>query len=246
MIPNVMQRNRRPGGIMNAGWKLLTAAMLAGMLATPASSAPLIDWDPAFFYEPGATFDNSIPLSEMKIVGVVSVFGGALTYLNASMPGTEYTFFLEDLISDGTATIGPIATQFYITTYTGGTIKIYQDSSPDYAFTPNPENGDVPSTFTDGTVILSGTINGFFTQTNNFSSTQTGNAEGHITWTGGTLLGLMGDTACLDLFTGGLTWSQLPNVGIAGYLFRHDGKIDDECPTPTRPSTWGRMKALYR
>ena len=246
MSPNVMLRMRRPGGIMNAGWKLFTAAVLAGMLATPASSAPLIDWDPAFFYEPGATFNNSTPGNEMKIVGIVSAFGGALAHLNANDPAKEYTFFLEDLTSDGTATIGPIATQFYITTYTGGTITLYEGTPRNHAFTPNPENGDVPSTFTDGTVLLSGTITGFFTQTNNFTPFMTGNAEGHITWTGGSLIGLMGGEDCPDLFTGGMTWSQAPNVGIPGFLFRHDGKIDDECPTPTRTSTWGRMKTLYR
>jgi hypothetical protein len=33
---------------------------------------------------------------------------------------------------------------------------------------------------------------------------------------------------------------------IEGYLFRHDGKIDLDCPTPAKSSTWGRLKALYR
>jgi hypothetical protein len=31
-----------------------------------------------------------------------------------------------------------------------------------------------------------------------------------------------------------------------GYLFRHDGKIDLDCPTPARTGTWGKVKALYR
>ena len=251
MSPNVMQRNRRPGGIMNAGWKFIAATMLAGMLATPASGTPLIDWDPAFFYEPGAFFDSSIPGNEMKIVGVISHFGPPLEFLNPNIGPKEYTFFIYGLISEGTATIGSLPNQFYITTYNTnnpvGTIEIYEDSSPDMVFTPNPENGDVPSRFTDGTLILKGTVKDFFTQTNsNITPYQTGNSEGKIAWTGGDLFGYMGEDNCLDLFTGGLTWSQLPNVGIQGYLFRHDGKIDNECPTPTRTSTWGRMKTLYR
>jgi hypothetical protein len=74
----------------------------------------------------------------------------------------------------------------------------------------------------------------------------TGNSEGQITWTGGSLFSyiLNNGVPCPALFTGGMTW--LPSVNIAGYLFRHDGKIDHECPTPTKTSTWGRMKSLYR
>jgi hypothetical protein len=244
MSPNVMLLKSRAGGIMRAIWKCLTAALLVGVVSTPAAASPLIDWDPAFFYEPGASFNSSTPGNEMKIVGIISAFGGALSFLDANDITKDYTFFIEDLISDGTATIGPIATQFYITTYTGGTIKVYEGTPRNAVFTPNPENGDVPSTFTDGTVLLSGTVTGFFTQTNNFTPNMTGNSEAHITWTGGTLLSYMGGEDCPDLFTGGLTW--LPSVNIPGYVFRHDGKIDDECPVPTRTSTWGRMKTLYR
>jgi hypothetical protein len=54
-----------------------------------------------------------------------------------------------------------------------------------------------------------------------------------------------GGVPCPGLFTGGMTWR--PSVMIAGYLFRHDGKIDINCPTrvSTRDS-WGRIKSLYR
>jgi len=231
---------------MKASWKFLTAALLVGVLATPASALPLIDWDPAYFYEPGATFNNSIANSEMKIVGIISAFGPPLQFLDANDLTKDYTFYIYGLISNGTATIGPPATEFYITTYTGGTIEIYEGTPRDAVFDPNPPNANVPSTFTNGTLILSGTISNFFTQTNNFTANMTGNSEGEITWTGGSLIGYVGGESnpCPGLFTGGLTW--LPSINIPGYLFRHDGKIDHECPTPTRTSTWGRMKALYR
>lgn len=246
MSPNLMLRTRRSGGTMRASWKFLAAALLVGVLATPAAALPLIDWDPAYFYEPGATFNNSVPGTEMKIVGVISAFGPPLQFLDASDPTKDYTFYIYGLISNGTVTFGPIATQFYVTTYSGGTIEVYEGTPRDAVFDPNPPNANVPSTFTNGTLILSGVISNFFTQTNNFSPTMTGNSEGNITWTGGTLIGFVGGEAnpCPGLFTGGMTW--LPSVNIPGYLFRHDGKIDHECPTPTRPSTWGRMKALYR
>ena len=231
---------------MRARWILLAAALLVGTVATPASSGPIMDWDPAFFYEPGATPSNSIALSEMKIVGIISAFGPPLAFLDATDLSKDYTFYISGLISNGTATIGPPATEFYVTTYTGGTISIYEGTPRDAVFDPNPTNPNVPSTFVDGTLLLSGTVSGFFTQTNNFTTFMTGNAEGNITWTGGSLIGYVGGEAnpCPALFTGGMTW--LPSVMIPGYLFRHDGKIDHECPTPTRSSTWGRMKSLYR
>jgi hypothetical protein len=35
-------------------------------------------------------------------------------------------------------------------------------------------------------------------------------------------------------------------VLIDGYVFRHEGKIDMNCPLPAAPTTWGKMKAQYR
>ena len=37
---------------------------------------------------------------------------------------------------------------------------------------------------------------------------------------------------CPGLFTGGLTWRPTGDVLIPGYIFRHDGKIDLNCPVP--------------
>lgn len=235
----------RLGGTMRARGLLFTAALLV-CATVPALGAPIIDWDPAFYYEPGATDSSSIPGNELKIVGTVSQFGPPLAFLNANMPGTEYTFFISGLISQGTVSFGPPATRFFVTTYTGGTIQIFEDATPNAVFTAFPENGDVPSTFTDGTVILSGTTSNFYTQTNNFTINQTGNSEGKIDWTGGTLIDIVSGNTCPDLFTGGLTWNPNPNILIPGYLFRHDGKVDQECPVPTKAGTWGRIKKLYR
>jgi len=233
---------------MRAAGVLFTVALLAIAVVPPAFSGPIVDWDPAYFYEPGAQFNNSIPGSEMKIVGTISAFSGVLAYLNPNIAGgTEYTFFVSGLISQGTATIGAPGLQFFITTYAnGGVISIYEDASPDAVFTPFPPN---EGNFQNGTLLLTGTLNGFNTQTNDFTPHQTGNAEGTIAWTGGSLIGLLSNGVggtCPGLFTGGLTWWSDPIVVPTGYLFRHDGKIDDECPTPTRSGTWGRIKTLYR
>ena len=75
-----------------------------------------------------------------------------------------------------------------------------------------------------------------------YASTSVMGAEGALNWTGGTLVERL--VGCTGLFTGGMTWR--PSVVIPGYLFRHDGKMDAQCPTPTNGTTWGRIKSLYR
>jgi len=231
---------------MKLSTSLVALGFLAAVAVPVASAGPAFDWDPAYFWEPGATFDNSIPNSEMKIVGIISAFGPPFDFLNANDPTKDYTFYCEGLISQGTLTQGPPSTEFYTTNYTGGTITIYEGTPRDAVFTANPPNVDVPSTFTDGTVLLTGTFTSFYTQSNNFTAFQTGNAEGTINWTGGSLIDLTetGGQPCPGLFTGGTTWRT--DVLIPGYLFRHDGKIDLNCPIPVEHTTWGGVKSLYR
>jgi hypothetical protein len=223
--------------------QILCVLAVPAVLATPAFAVgPAIDWDPAYFWQAGATPTNLPAGGEMHIVGIISSFDVPFQDLDANDPTTEYTFYASGLISQGTVPTGPPATQLYTTSYVGGTITIYAGSPRNSAFDPNPPNATVPSTFTDGTPILIGNFTNFVVQTNNFTSFQVGNAEGNITWTGGTLLERA--EACPGLFTGGMTWN--PAVTVPGYLFRHDGKIDLQCPTPAAPGTWGRIKQLYR
>lgn len=209
-------------------------ALLAAMAfcANPADARIPIDWDPAYFWQVGATPTNAPAGGELKAVGIVSDFGPPLDFLDAHDPGKEYTFYLHGLISQGTVASGPPGTTFYVTEYTGGFFELYEDLSPESSFDPNPPNATVPSTYTDGTLLLSGYFTSFRTQTNNFTQYSVGNAEGTIIFNGGSLLSLwtnnVGQAECPGLFNGGTTWSgsALP----AGYLFRHDGKLDLNCP----------------
>lgn len=221
--------------------KLIAAAGLVCALVAPAAAGPAIDWDPIFFYGSGITPTNSPLGSQLIGVGTVSNFGPPLEFLNPNIGPYEYTIYLYGLISQGTSA-GP----FYVTNYSGGFIEIREDTTPDASYDANPPNAGVPSDFQDGTVILSGQFTGFFTQINGLSSFNTGNAEGTIQWTGGTLLPYTGQGAepCPGLFTGGLTY--YPPVMIPGYVYRHDGKIDFNCPTPTHSETWGKVKSQYR
>ena len=237
---------------MTKRWISLLLSVLVVALAAPSARAvgPVIDWDPAFCYQDGATFDNMPAGGIMHVVGTVSIFGPPLDFLNATMPGTEYTFFCDGLTSLGTTSSGPPSTTVYTTLFTGGTIAVYGDPTPDADFAPFPPNAHVPSTFTDDPPpLLIGVFTNFIVTTNNFTAFKTGTIEGNIAWTGGTLIdffkGANGQT-CPGLFTGGATWNTAPGVGIPGYLFRHDGKIDLQCPVPTVKSSWSRLKQLYR
>jgi hypothetical protein len=228
----------------------LALALFAPVMVAPAQAAPAIDWDPVMFYSipSGAiTPNNSPPGAQLIGVGTVSTFGPPFTFLNANIPAFEYTIYVFGLISTGTVSSGVPAFTFYNTNYVGGFIEIHEDTSPDATFAPFPPNVAVPSTFQDGPIILSGNFTSFFTQTDNFSAHGTGNAEGDIAWTGGTLFPLTNDPSgqpCPGLFTGGLVSD--PATVTPGYIWRHDGKIDLNCPTAAKPATWGSVKGTYR
>jgi hypothetical protein len=231
--------------------KLLTttlgAVLLVGALSGTAFAAGAsIDWDPIFTWEAGATPTNSPPGGILYGVGLVSSFEAPFADLNANDPSKEYTIYIYGLLSQGTVAQGPPATTFYITDYTGGFIEIYEGSPRNSSYDPFPPSATVPSTFVDGTLILAGSFTSFYTQTNNFTTFAVGNMEGTINWTGGTLLSRVNNGSgepCPGLFTGGITWR--PDVLIPGYIFRHDGKIDLNCPVGTEQGTWGQIKSMY-
>ena len=232
---------------MNFRYGLMGLILSGLVLAVPAAAGPFIDWDPMYLYGAGASTTLALPGAEMKGVGLVSYFDAPLADLNPNDPSTEYTFIVKGLIANPTVVSGIPSTQFYTTNYTGGRFELYAGSPRNSSFAPNPENAIVPSTFQDGTLLLGGNFTSFYTQTNNFTAFKTGNMEGAILWDSGSLLSRMNGgngEPCPGLFTGALTWN--PTVLITGYVFRHEGKIDMNCPTPSNPSTWGKVKAQYR
>lgn len=236
---------------MKRWMKVMALALAIASAAAPARAiGPVLDWDPAYCWQLGATPTNLPAGGMMEMVGTVSAFGPPLDFLNATMPATEYTFYVTGCISGGTVTTGPPATQIYTTSYAGGTIQVFADPTPDAMFAPFPPNAQVPSTFTDvPPPILTGNFTRFVVTTNNFTTFQVGSLEGDIAWTGGTMISYFrgaNDAICPGLFTGGITWNTAPGIGIPGYLFRHDGKIDLQCPVPTLKSSWGSLKQMYR
>lgn len=248
------------------GVAALLGALALGAFSLPARaqcvSPVLIKFDAdVFAYE--TAYDNTTYMSTagsiLKVVGKIVCFGPPLDYLNANMPGTEYTF-VWNLKSLPPGTVQTIVNRVWDTDYASasvpGSFVIYEDTSPESPDAASvaqfPPNADVPDKFVDGTVILSGSIDYFHTQITRTSTGRFGgsfNATYHFT--GGTLYpSIGGNTSNLN----GL-WCALGSapgqctipsniLPPTGYSAHPSGKND--VPTVAYISTWGAIKMLYR
>lgn len=239
---------------LKIGAAMLAGALLLGGTATGASAqcvpGVLLDWDQAFAYETNytpATFTSALN-SQLEVVGRLVVLCGPLAGYDPNDPTKEYTIYLTGLTSAGTQK--PTATR-WTTSYSGGQFFVYEGSpedTPDPGSMPALPNAAVPSTFTNGTVILSGTLSNFRTQIvlsgGNYNTTLLGNfivtggsAAGAFVGTGN---GLLQGTWCPN-GSGATGLCPLPT----GYSAVSNGKFDVPV-TPANGSTWGAIKALYR
>src|SRR5262249_38180523 len=153
----------------------------------------------------------------------------------------EYTFVTQGLTP---ASITPVGT-FLIISYTAGTITLYEDAKAGgtaATFTANPPNGDVPSTFTDGTAIVVGALTGFQFVLDTVNGT--GSFEAVMNITGGTQLGNFPLNQRTGWTFSGATSNAL-NIP-PGYAHQIDGQAFLNAPTPARHMSWGRLKAGYR
>jgi hypothetical protein len=204
-----------------------------------------------------ATF-HSAPGSQLVVVGKVSQFCAPFADLDASDPAKEYTFIWAGMTSTGSTHV-PIAggATRHQTDYNSGVFLIYEDTSVDAptatgGMPPSPPNGTVPSSFVDGTEILSGTLFNFVTTVTRFSNgTFATSFRGDYQFTGpvggtyysrvaGSLPDVMGGLWCAEGTANGLC--DLP----AGYSSHPNGKFDGPPVTPTSATTWGAIKQMYR
>ena len=191
--------------------------------------------------------------SQMNVVGLITLFDGALAFLNANDPTKEYTLHFTGLTSQGTvvSTNGP--TTLYNCTYDSATVAtftIYEGSPRNSPDTPaewsgNPYGGAlVPSSHDDGTLILSGTLCGFETHIQRTGITVSGGFSAGYTPSGGTLYPFIQGT------TGHIVGTWCANTSgchPANYSAHPNGKFDATYhTTPTLRSTWGRLKTIYR
>src|ERR1041384_2281597 len=126
------QTATRDGETIMKRWLTLCCAALAiAAVPLPAHAiGPVLDWDPAYMWQPGATPTNLPAGGVMRFVGTVSVFGPPLDFLNATMPAVEYTFTGDDLVSQGTTTIGPPAPPIYTPAAPGGPGHVRAGATP--------------------------------------------------------------------------------------------------------------------
>jgi len=222
-------------------------------------TGPIIEFDNnTWSYE--SNYDipnfNSFPGSVLTVVGKITQMCNPPFTVDATDPTKEYTLFMTNLVSAGTVHTVVFGTGMkHETLYSGGDFIIYEDLSPDAptlaTLTPNPPNAQVPASFIDGTVILTGTLSGFDvivtrgptgTYTHSFRSNYlfTGPAGGsQYLPVAGNGPGLLHGTWCHNGSAPGLC--TLP----AGYTAQPNGKFDNPV-TAAQRSTWGTLKQLYR
>jgi hypothetical protein len=237
----------------------LTAALF--VVAVPVSAfaqtGTVIDWGPdSYAWETGynAATKLSAPGSQLSAVGVINGFLGPLAGYDPNTAATEYTYYLSGLVTAAgtTTTPGPTLT-VYRTVYTGGTISIYAGSPRNASFGTNPPNATVPASFVDGSLFLQGSIPSF-TVTVTRTTASGAFVNGYVdsgdpangTWSGGSALQQVsaGGNACPWRLVGG--WDMRPQDVLTGYVAQYDGKIDLNCPTAAKTSTWGKIKNTYR
>jgi hypothetical protein len=154
----------------------------------------------------------------------------------------ELSVYANNLVSTGQVNFGG---GFFGISYTGGNLELWQDPTPDADFGTNPPNATVPSTFTNGTLFLSGLFQSFFM----FFDTNfgVGSYEGFVTFNGGTALGTVNGLQ-VDGFTYGGTLDSAASVGHvpAGYDLQVDGVIEALIVVAVQEKSWSRIKGLYR
>jgi hypothetical protein len=241
----------------------LSASVAAAQCSVPADSAMMIKFDAdAWSYETNyspATFASTSG-SQLTVVGIVSLFCAPFTSLDALDPLKEYTFIWDGLVSQGTVTLGTTGAKKYTTQYVGGGFRIYEGSSrtaPTATSLPIlPSPGVVPDAYTDGTLILSGVMEPLTVIVNRTSyGTYTGSFRANYHATGGSFYDRVGDA--INLMDG--AWCPVPATNPIpasppnmtcqlsdGWSAHLNGKWDMPRTVPTLPSTWGKIKSMYR
>lgn len=228
---------------------------------TFAQTGTIIDWGPnSYAYESNynaATYISNSG-SQLTAVGIVDDFAGVMASLKPVPPGTEYTYYMSNLVSTGTTITIGTTYNVYKTVYNTANpalnnIEMWTGPT-NAAFGTNPPNATAPSTFRDGTLALSGRFQSLtvtFLRRNSDSSIQSGNADSGTpsvangVFTGGSEINRVSvnGVPCPFRVTGG--WLARAGSFPAGYTAHFDGKIDIDCPTPVEASTWGRIKGTY-
>lgn len=244
------------------GLAALIAALAAAVMVPHANAQCvsgtgtniLLKWDAnGFSYEgPGAYTGYLSPAGNVLTnVLAASLLCAPLNGLDPNNPALEYTMVWNGLVSTGTvaAPFGGSGTR-YTTVYLNGTFALYEGPVNARPFTAAtiPLPAIAYPLYAEGTVLLSGSIDSLTTLiTVSSLGSVSGSFRGIYRITGGTYasqfcngVNIAGLPALMD----GLWYPVSPPAGYTGH---NNGKFDaPDCTTPAHPSTWGRIKTLYR
>jgi hypothetical protein len=184
--------------------------------------------NPATFGEPGSGY--------VGLGTVAFLFAPLVTNTAAN----EYTFVIECQ----TPSVMPVGAM-EIVNYATGTVTIYEDSKTTGTaadFAPNPPNGQVPGTFTDGTAILVASLTNF--QLIVDTTNGVGSFEAVMNINGGSQLSNFPLNQRTGWTFSGTTGEAL-NIP-AGYYHQIDGQSFLSAPVAARRITWSKLKAGYK
>ncbi len=217
--------------------KFMAGTALALLLAVAApgfaAGIAVVDYV-GFGWETGG-LAASAPGDQFSVATVVTQIDPRF---GVNLGSSEATLYITGLTSQGAVT-DPFSGVTTIT-YTGGTLAVYGDPSRNHDWGTYPANGTVPSTFTDGTLLFSGTFQSFSLS---LLPSGAGAYEGLLNGTGGSALAYP-CSGCAYTFAGTFaapTGAQIP----AGYDVQVDGTLELEGAVPVQNVNWGSLKQLY-
>jgi hypothetical protein len=205
----------------------IIGTLLALVLVTAPARATTLDYQ-GYAFETG-DFPPSVAGDTLRIPIVVTALAQDL---GIDLGTEEVTGWIDGLVSSGPQDGGD-AVMFF--TFSTGRIEFYRDALSDHAFEPLPPNAAVPSTFTNGTLCLAGTISDFILYLD--TDTNSGAYEGNVVFDAGDCLAtLQAQRAEGYTFGGVMTRAVLGNTVPQGYGFSVDGYLEaqkvpvGECP----------------
>jgi hypothetical protein len=217
----------------------IPAILLLACLASGAAQAQnaLIDYQ-GYAWEDGG-FPPSNAGDSLFVVGVVD---GIDSRFGVNFATEEVTLWVRNLVSGGQVSQGG---SLISVAYSSGDIDLYRDPSKNRDYGINPRNGTVPSTFTNGSLFLGGTLTSFFL--NYDTSTDSGAYEGTVAFSSGSGLVALGQLNANGFTFGGLISRPVSGGTVPqGYDLQCDGTIAVEVRVGVENKSWGAVKEMYR
>jgi hypothetical protein len=219
----------------------LVCAIAAALLVPAGARAASLFFDyVGFDYE----FPNPIPSTFGEPGSGYNGVGFVKNMFAPLAPDTatnQYTYVITGLAPTGSSTAG----DYVIINYGPGTISVYEDSktsgtNADYGM--NPPNAISPSSFSDGTLFIQGSLTGFQLVLNTLNGS--GSYEAAFTVTGGSQYGNVPANQRTGWTFAG-TSANAFNIP-AGYTHQIAGQVLLNEPVPSHVVSWGALKARYR